>query len=137
MMRHSHLEHRFVQYVPGDLEPGVFYVSLEYKTCTHCCCCGCGEEVVTPLGPTDWKMIFDGETISMHPSVGNWNLACRSHYVIERGRIIEAAPWNDEQIAAEHKRDKAAKARYFGTSDEPAKARGIWPTILRWFSKLK
>ena len=137
MMRHSSLEHRFVQYVPVNLEQGVLYVSLEHKTVTHSCCCGCGEEIVTPLGPTDWKITFDGETISLHPSVGNWNLTCRSHYVIKRGRIIDSAPWSDEQIAAERIRDKAAKARYFGISKEPAKASGIWQTISRWFSKLR
>jgi Family of unknown function (DUF6527) len=33
------------------------------------CCCGCGEKVVTPLRPTDWKLIFDGKTISLDPSL--------------------------------------------------------------------
>ena len=66
-MRWFHLEHRFVKHVPDSLEPGVLYVSIEYATATHSCCCGCGEEVVTPFSPTDWKMTFDGETVSVWP----------------------------------------------------------------------
>ena len=147
MIRHSHLQHRFVKYIPAHIEPGVLYISLEYGTAAHSCCCGCGEKVVTPFTPTDWNMTFDGETISLCPSVGNWNFACRSHYVVKRGRVIEADPWSDEQIEAERRRDKAAKAYYYGTSEKPPEAkaaasihpetRGFWPTILRWLSNLK
>ena len=146
MLRYPHIEHRFVRHIPQDIDPGVLYVSVEYGTAAHSCCCGCGEEIVTPFTPTDWKMTFDGETISLWPSVGNWNLACRSHYVIARGQVIEAAPWSDEQIAAGRRRDKAAKARYFGTSDVATEvesvsvdsgAKGLWSRILHWFSKSK
>lgn len=146
MMRHSHLEHRFVRYISRDLDPGVLYVSVEYGTATHSCCCGCGEEIVTPFTPTDWEMTFDGETISLWPSIGNWNLACRSHYVIQRGQVIAADPWSDEQITAGRRRDKAAKARHFGTSEVPAEVgrvsvrsgiRGLWTKVLGWFSQSK
>lgn len=113
MMRHGHLEHRFVQHIPNVLESGVLYISMEYGTAAHSCCCGCGEEVVTPLTPTDWKMTFDGETVSLNPSIGNWTLACRSHYVIKRGQVIEAEPWTDNQIEAERYRDRVAKAATF------------------------
>lgn len=115
MMRHVHLEHRFVKHIPEGLEPGVLYVSMEYGTAAHRCCCGCGEEVVTPFTPTDWKMTFDGETVSLNPSIGNWTLACRSHYVIKQGRVIEAGLWTNEEIEAERYRDRAAKARYYGS----------------------
>ena len=116
MIRHLNLEHRFVDLVPDRLEPGFLYVSMGYATAAHSCCCGCGEEIVTPFTPTDWKMTYDGETISLHPSVGNWHQACRSHYVIDRGRVIEADPWDDEQVAAERRRDQSAKAAHYGTS---------------------
>jgi hypothetical protein len=114
MMRHARLKHRFVEHVPERLEPGVLYISMEYGTAAHSCCCGCGEEVVTPFTPTDWKMTYDGETVSLSPSIGSWTLACRSHYVIKRGKVIEAGPWTDEEIAAERRRDRAAKARFYG-----------------------
>ncbi len=114
MMRHRMLRHEFVKHIPEHLEPGVLFVSMEYGMVAHSCCCGCGEEVTTPLTPTDWKLTYDGETISLNPSVGNWNLACRSHYVIKRGKVIEAGPWSDEEVAAERKRDQVAKARHYG-----------------------
>ncbi|WP_292400893.1 DUF6527 family protein [Mesorhizobium sp.] len=61
-------------------------------------------------------MTFDGETISLHPSIGNWTLKCRSHYVIDRGKVVEAGPWSDEQVESERSRDRAAKARFYGQS---------------------
>lgn len=114
MIRHTTLEHRFVDSFPERLESGLLYVSLEFGSVAHSCCCGCGEEVVTPLTPTDWKITYDGETVTLHPSVGSWTLPCRSHYVIRRGRVIEAPPWTDAEIAAERRRDRRAKASYFG-----------------------
>ncbi|GAB1342130.1 hypothetical protein MASR1M101_12570 [Gemmatimonas sp.] len=91
----------------------MLYLALDYGTATHTCCCGCGEEVVTPLTPTDWRITYDGETISLSPSVGNWNAACRSHYIVERGRVIPCGDWSDERIAAERQRDCGTKARYY------------------------
>ena len=105
-MRHHLLRHKFVVHIPEILEPGVLYVSMEYGMAAHSCCCGCGEEVTTPITPTDWKLTYDGESISLNPSVGNWNLACRSHYVIRDGKVIEAGPWSDEQVAAERQSDR-------------------------------
>ncbi|WP_260101967.1 DUF6527 family protein [Phaeobacter inhibens] len=119
---------------------------MEYGTAAHSCCCGCGEEVVTPFTPTDWKMIFDGETVSLNPSIGNWTLACRSHYVIKRGRVIEAGPWTDEQVAAERLRDQKAKSRHYTNqptvNTTPSPTRGlehdtqrasIWKRIWHYF----
>lgn len=131
-MRHSHLENQFVKHIPDGLEPGVLYVSMEYGTAAHRCCCGCGEEVVTPFTPTDWKMTFDGETVSLNPSIGNWTLPCRSHYVITRGRVIEAGPWTDKQVEGERRRDRAAKARFYGTPetfDPVAAAQQVEPSL--------
>ena len=115
-MQFKRLEHRFCTHIPEALEPGVLYVSMEYATAAHSCCCGCGEEVVTPFTPTDGKMTFDGRAISLWPSVGNWTLPCRSLYVVREGAVLEAEPWSDEEIAAERQRDRAAKVRYYGTA---------------------
>lgn len=82
------IEPRFVTNVPRTLEPGVLYVSMEFGTAVHACFCGCGEHVVTPLAPKDWSLLYDGEAISLWPSIGNWNMACRSHYLIQRNEIV-------------------------------------------------
>ena len=113
-MRITNLQHRFVDFVPEGLEPGVLYIALEYGAIAHLCGCGCGSEIATPLGPTDWKMTYDGESVSLHPSVGNWSLPCRSHYVIRSGKVIWAAAWDDEMIAAGRARDRSRKDSYFG-----------------------
>ncbi len=113
MIRHQTLEHRFVRNVPRELDAGVLYISMDYATAVHSCCCGCRDRVVTPFTPTDWRMTFDGESISLHPSVGNWNQKCRSHYVIQRNRVLEAGAWTAAQVAAERRRDKTAKATHY------------------------
>lgn len=112
-MLHKRLEHRFVDEIPERIEPGILYVSLQFATAVHSCCCGCGEEVVTPFTPTDWKMTFDGETISLKPSVGSWTLACRSHYVIDRSLVVEALPWTGAEVESGRRRERAAKARHY------------------------
>lgn len=56
------IEHRFVECIPDFIESGVLYISITYATAMHLCVCGCSREVVTPFSPTDWKLLFDGET---------------------------------------------------------------------------
>src|SRR5262245_54069897 len=92
------LSHIFVKSVPDALEEVVVYVSVEHATVIHKCCCGCGEEIVTPLSPTDWQLTFDGKTVSLYPSIGNWNYACRSHYWIKRNTVQWAEDWSQEKI---------------------------------------
>lgn len=109
------IRHEFVDQIPTDIKVGILYVSIQYSTAVHKCCCGCGNEVVTPLSPTDWKLIFDGETVSLTPSIGNWSLECQSHYWIEHGTIRWAARWSRREIEDGRARDKEAKRRYFET----------------------
>ena len=112
------ITHKFVDLIPDELEPEVLYVSLDYATVTHLCFCGCGQEVVTPLSPTDWKLTFDGVSISLSPSIGNWSFPCRSHYWIRSGRILWAENWSDEEIAVGRELDKAKKDDFFGSEEE-------------------
>jgi hypothetical protein len=84
-----------------------------YGSAVHKCCCGCGEKVVTPFSPTDWKLTFDGETVSLHPSIGNWSFKCRSHYWIRENQIHWAPQWSDEEIEAGRQSDRHIKQRFF------------------------
>jgi hypothetical protein len=127
-MQHQTLQHRFVRNVPRELEPGVLYISMDYATAVHSCCCGCRERVVTPFTPTDWRMTFDGDSVSLDPSVGNWNQDCQSHYVIERNQVIEAGPWSRARVDAERRRDKRAKTAYFAGSAGGRAAEGAPPS---------
>lgn len=118
-MRIVALQHEFVDLIPDDLEEGKLYISIPYATVVHKCCSGCGEEVVTPLGPTDWQLIFDGESVSLTPSIGNWSLPCRSHYWIRRNHVVWSARWTATRIAAVRAADRTAKEKLFARQPAP------------------
>ena len=77
----------FVSDIPDDLDEGVLYLALDYDAMVHLCACGCGSEISTPISPTDWKIAWDGVGITLRPSVGNGSLRCRSHYIIDAGKV--------------------------------------------------
>jgi hypothetical protein len=66
---------------------------------------------ITPFSPTDWQMLFDGETISLKPSIGNWAFPCRSHYWVRSSAIVWAGDMTEEQIKMGRLQDRRAKAR--------------------------
>jgi hypothetical protein len=112
-MKLASIEHTFVESIPEALDEGVLYISVRYRTSSHMCACGCGSRVVTPIRPAKWQLIYDGDTISLWPSIGNWQKPCRSHYVIRRDQIIWAKPWSDEKIAAGREHDQLELRRYY------------------------
>lgn len=105
------LQHRFVELIPEKVEEGILYISLEYCTAIHKCVCGCGNEVVTPISPKDWQLHFDGKTVSLSPSIGNWNFDCRSHYWIINNKVKFARKWSKEEI--DSARGKIPKKKKF------------------------
>jgi hypothetical protein len=102
----------FVEHIPEQLSEGVLYTSIRYATVMHLCACGCGREVVTPLAPTDWEMIFDGETLSLSPSIGNWGFPCQSHYWIRRGSVRWSRWMSPEQVERLRERDRRRRRHY-------------------------
>jgi hypothetical protein len=106
-VRETCLRPTFNEYIPADLDEGVLYVSLDYATAVHLCACGCSSKVVTPLGPADWQLVFDG-TVSLRPSIGNGQLPCRSHYYIRQNRILWAREMSANATTAASERDRAA-----------------------------
>jgi hypothetical protein len=118
MTRTAILTPEFVDHIPERLEPGYLYISMKYATVMHQCCCGCGEQVVTPLSPTDWKLSFDGEHISLSPSIGNWSFACQSHYWIQKNSIEWSGQWSKSKIDAGRRQDRDAKEFYFSKLDD-------------------
>ncbi len=107
------MTHEFVEYVPGTLAEGVLYVSVRFRTVVHLCACGCMTKIATPLSPASWQLGFDGESVSLTPSIGAWGLPCRSHYWIESGTVRWASPWTEEQIRLGRSRDDQARRRYY------------------------
>ena len=110
-MRQTHLKPSFVEFIPDHLEDGVLYISERFRTCSHKCCCGCNEEVVLPLSPAEWQLCRDGDAISLWPSVGNWDYACKSHYVIRRNQVRWAGSMTAHQIKRVKQRDELALRR--------------------------
>jgi hypothetical protein len=121
--RLTQLEPHFVDEIPAQLTPGKLHISITYGTIVHLCCCGCGSEVVTPLHPTRWALTYDGDTVSLWPSVGSWNLPCQSHYVIKRNEVRWARKWSREEIEAGRAFDRAAADAYFAHGGHPSETR--------------
>lgn len=109
------LQHRFVDSVPVDIEDNVLYISIPFCTAIHKCVCGCGKEVVTPLSPTDWQLTFDGKTVSLYPSIGNWNFECQSHYFITKSNIEYTRKWSDEEVEKSRREDTRSKKKYYSS----------------------
>ena len=145
MSRPTSVRHEFVELIPEEIEEGIIYVSIPYATAVHHCLSGCGQEVVTPLSPRDWELIFDGETISLYPSVGNWSLPCRSHYWIRRNKVKWARTWSEAEVERARAKDRAAIASYLDhrvdseqedTLDDSVARSGktLWSKVKAWFS---
>lgn len=134
-MRQTHFSHQIVEFVPERLEEGVLYVSPRYGTVVHKCACGCGEEVVTPLSPTDWSIQITGGTATLHPSIGNWSFVCRSHYFIRGGRVVWAGQLSRRQIERGRAFDRNARQQYFEDVNRQQNFlyKG-WAALKRWWN---
>jgi hypothetical protein len=124
-MKTERMAAEFVKSFPQELEPGVLYVSTHFSTASHRCACGCGREVVTPLSQAQWVLTFDG-SVSLWPSIGSWLLPCKSHYVIEHGRIRWSRPFTPDEI----RRNQAKDDRALRTERQPVRA--PWWRGLLW-----
>lgn len=113
------LAHEFVDYIPDVLQEGTLYISIKFATALHKCCCGCGHEVVTPLSPRDWKLIFDGETVSLDPSIGNWSFPCQSHYWIRRNKVVWARRWSKREIDDDRAQERIEYDEHFRARNLP------------------
>jgi Family of unknown function (DUF6527) len=147
-MRRTSFDHEFVEFIPPELKEGVLYISVQYATAVHKCACGCGNKVVTPISPVGWQLLFDGKTVSLTPSIGNWQFPCRSHYWIKSNKVRWAEAWTSEQIAVGRQREARDYERYFAirqaasnsTGHKDAEARAetrsrkrLLARVLQWF----
>ncbi len=122
-----------VEFMPADLAPGVLYVSEEYGVAGHLCACGCGNKVIVPLGPAEWTFHENGGRPTLRPSIGNWQLPCRSHYVISNGRIEWGDSWSDDGVIAGRRAEEARRVAYYAKLDQK---RGFWRRLWGWILKI-
>jgi|ERR1051326_8703920 hypothetical protein len=103
----------YVEQFPEKLEEGLLYICEDFQLTAHKCCCGCGEDVYNKLSPVKWQLIKQPDgTVSLTPSIGNWNYACRSHYLIKGNRVIDAGRMGEREIEAVRQRDRRDRDRY-------------------------
>lgn len=121
----------YVESFPEVLEEGVIYISRRFRTACHSCCCGCGTKIVTPIRPTEYSLSKKGDLISLHPSVGNWNYPCQSHYVIRDNQILWTGRMTRAQIEKGRALDDAQKARYLGQTGA-----SWWSRLWAWIKSL-
>jgi hypothetical protein len=135
--------HEFVELLPDVLKEHTVYVSIPYATAVHKCACGCGHEVVTPLSPIKWALTFNGASVSLDPSIGNWEFPCRSHYWIEQDRVVWAREWTKREIELGRSLEREEKRKYFARDtaketlgDLPDSSPKItpWRRIKKWLS---
>lgn len=151
-MRLQDISPQFVEFIPRQLDEGVIYISERFKTASHLCPCGCRTKVVTPFSPVEWQLHRHGETVSLYPSIGNWNDACQSHYFIRRNRIRWAGRMSAEKIALVQAKDKADKDRQISFANKkkdreqggmeaqvkvpsPQRPLNAWRAVLRWLRR--
>ena len=137
------ITHVFVDSVPTERDEGKLYVSMKFRTVVHNCFCGCGTKVVTPLKPSAWQMLFDGDTVTLQPSIGNSGHACGAHYWIRKGWALPAGRMTEADIERGRARDQALQDAYYGTpvtvptetpvaeATPPRKKRGFWSWLGR------
>jgi hypothetical protein len=145
-MKTEAVTHSFVEFMPSELEQGTLYISIEYATASHLCACGCGNRVVTPISPADWQLIFDGDSVSLYPSIGNWQFPCQSHYWIRNNAIVWAGKWSNKKIEQGSANDARDLERYMaqraGGPDTAATSQSTsaaTPTMThrpRWLARL-
>jgi Family of unknown function (DUF6527) len=123
----------YVESFPKVLEEGVIYVSRRFRTACHSCCCGCGTKIVTPIRPTEYSLSERGGLVTLHPSVGNWNYPCQSHYVIRDNQIL----WAGNMTRAQIKKGRALVVKTLGLDQElvpvaVAAIHPVWVHSSRW-----
>ena len=101
-MELTKFEMQLAHRVPEKLKSGLLYVCFDCNVVVHLCACGCGEKVVLPIAPDFWSVKYDGETVSLTPSIGNFQFPCKSHYWIRENKVI----WVDG-FAQRHKQPKS------------------------------
>ena len=88
----------FVETIPHlpDMEHGTLYVSMRFATLSHLCPCGCGRLVDVTLDPETRSLAYDGEYLTLRPSIGV-KFPCRSHYSIIRNAIMWHPPISESE----------------------------------------
>lgn len=126
------LEH--VEYMPKELKPWTLYVSKRFNVAAHLCPCGCSSKVVTPIGPCEWSYSEKNGKPTLYPSIGNWQIPCKSHYWITNGEIKWADQWTEQQIKAGYERERQQREEYYREKTLQLK-KSLWQVFVEWVKR--
>jgi hypothetical protein len=120
--------YQLVARIPAQLGAGIVYHTEEFELAALLCACGCGHRI-TLLVPDSHQVWSEGGYATIQPSIGVFDGACKSHYIITAGDVnmlpaftgAHAARIMHAQIARHVARDtkpvswwERAKAAVFG-----------------------
>lgn len=135
-MRQDSFVPEHVDMMPETLEAGRLYISKRFRTAAHLCACGCGSRVVTPLKPAKWQLTEVEGLVSLSPSIGRWQLPCKSHYWIRDNQVLWSEAFSLEQMQAVLERDRRDLHTYYVSRRKPRWIPGFaWDLYRRWFGK--
>lgn len=128
----------FVNSIPrGDaIQDGHLYISLKYNMTSHRCASGCGQLVPLPLSPSDWSLIYNGDSVSLSPSIGNGILDCHSHYFIQNSQIVWASDISTTQAQQQQISDAELSRRQMAIRIENTKKGSLFKRVAAWLRAL-
>ena len=100
-------ELQVVHHMPSELKHGTLYVCFDCNVVSHLCACGCGEKVILPIDPDFWSIKYNGETVSLTPSIGNFQFPCKSHYWIKENRIV----WAESTVSMRKAKKRSSRKK--------------------------
>jgi hypothetical protein len=69
---------------------------------------------------------------ALYPSIGNWQLPCRSHYWIEDGAVKLSYQWTEEKILAGRKKEEHQRKTYYSKAERRRKRKSIFRRFWNW-----
>ncbi|MNL19710.1 hypothetical protein D3C87_1409260 [compost metagenome] len=122
-----------VYYLPKQLEEGFLYVSKEFGVAGHLCPCGCKNKIITPLDSNEWSFEETNGKPTLYPSIGNWELPCKSHYWIINGFIDWSYEWTEKQIIKGRQTEEYNRKLYYKKFESTDKKLSFLRRIINWF----
>lgn len=118
------------------MDSGFLYVSKRYGIAGHLCPCGCGNKIITPLSETEWCLKVKKGKPTLYPSIGNWQLPCKSHYWIINGEILWSVQWTEEQIIAGWDAEEQGREFYYKELYKERNHQSIFKRIRKYLKML-
>lgn len=139
MNRISHLEPKFVELMPKVFESGILYISTTYLLMLHLCACGCGEKVVLPIHPMQWHFTYNGDDVTVHPSIGNIGTTCNSHYWVINGDVEWSTDISAAEAARRRIRDQQEVSRYndkptLNNQSQHLSKKSLWERVMNFIN---